>query len=205
MPPLQQPALVQLLECGFYCNNAHLSGESGTGDPTELALRISGAKAELVADGARRLVEIPFESSAKFMAVVVDIDDRRLLLVKGAPEVVVPMCSSALDDAAGSGELNPSAALETARTFARDALRTLGFAVKELPKDQADLGHADLQDMSFAGLQGMIDPPRQSAVKAVDLCKRAGIRTVMITGDHPETALAVASQLGIAANQVVTG
>ena len=205
MPPLQQPALMQLLECGFYCNNAHLGVGAGTGDPTELALRISSAKAELVADGARRLVEIPFESSAKFMAVLVDRDDRRILLVKGAPEVVVPMCSTELDSAAGSVELNASAALEGARTFARDALRTLGFAVKEFPRDQDELGHADLQKMSFVGLQGMIDPPRQSAIIAVEQCKQAGIRTVMITGDHPETALAVASQLGIAANQVVTG
>ena len=65
MPPQTQPALMQLLECGFHCNNAHLSGAGGTGDPTELALRISGAKAELVADGVRRLDEIPFESAAK--------------------------------------------------------------------------------------------------------------------------------------------
>lgn len=205
MPPRQQPALMQILECGFHCNNAHLSGGAGTGDPTELALRISGAKAELVADGARRLVEIPFESSAKFMAVLVDTDDRRILLVKGAPEVLVPMCSTALNANADTVELNHSAELEVARTFARDALRTLGFAVKEFPKDQDELGHSDLQKMCFVGLQGMIDPPRQAAVRAVEQCKRAGIRTVMITGDHPETALAVASQLGIAANRVITG
>ena len=203
--PQRQPALMQLLECGSNCNNAQLSGAAGTGDPTELALRISGAKAELVADGVRRLEEIPFESSAKYMAVLVDTGDRRILLVKGAPEVVVPMCSNALDQDAHPVELSNTATLEMARTFARDALRTLGFAVKELPADHDDLRHADLHNMSFAGLQGMIDPPRQSAVRAVDECKRAGIRTVMITGDHPDTALAVASQLGIVANQVIKG
>ena len=205
VPPQHNPALMQLLECGFHCNNAHLSGTGGTGDPTELALRISGAKAELVADGARRLEEIPFESSAKYMAVLVATGDRRILLVKGAPEMVVPMCSNGLDPDGQPVDLSTDATLEIARSFARDALRTLGFAVREMPPDHDDLSHADLCDMSFVGLQGMIDPPRQSAIEAVEQCKLAGIRTVMITGDHPDTALAVASQLGIAANQVVIG
>ena len=205
MTPGQQPALLQLLKCGFHCNNAHLSGTAGTGDPTELALRISGAKAELVADGVRRLAEIPFESTAKYMAVLVETDDRPLVLVKGAPEVVVPMCSRTFDAHGHSAEFDKDAALATARTFARDALRTLGFAVKELPPDQVDLSHTDLRNMSYSGLQGMIDPPRQSAVRAVAQCKRAGIRTVMITGDHPDTAQAVARQLGIVPDQVVMG
>jgi len=203
--PREQPALMQLLRCGFNCNNAHLSGEGGTGDPTELALRISGAKAELVVDGVQRLEEIPFDSGARYMAVLVDIRDKRWVLVKGAPEVVVPMCTSTMDPAGEIVTFDPDAALGTAQTFARDALRTLGFAVRELPADQNDLRHEDLTQMCFAGLQGMIDPPKQSAIEAVAQCKRAGIRTVMITGDHPDTALAVARQLGIDSARVVTG
>jgi magnesium-transporting ATPase (P-type) len=205
VPPGDQPALLQLLNCGFYCNNAHLSGTGGTGDPTELALRISGAKAELVVDGVQRLVEIPFDSSAKYMAVLVETNGRRLVLVKGAPEVLVPMCSAEPDAA---GQLRPfdgAEALATARLFARDALRTLGFAVKELPPDQDGLCHEDLHGLCFAGLQGMIDPPKRSAIEAISQCGEAGIRTVMITGDHPDTAQAVARQLGIAADRVVTG
>ena len=205
VPPLQEPALMQLLECGFNCNNAHLSGAGGTGDPTELALRISGAKAELISDGVHRLEEIPFDSGSKYMAVLVETAGQRLVLLKGAPEVVVQMCSSALDASGTARAFDPDSGLYTAKLFARDALRTLGFAVKELRGDQADLSHDDLQGMCFAGLQGMIDPPKKSAIEAVEQCKGAGIRTIMITGDHPDTAQAVARQLGIAAERVITG
>jgi len=202
---LQDQSLLALLQCGFYCNNAHLNAEGGTGDPTELALRISGAKAELVVDGVQRLEEIPFDSTSKYMAVLVDMNGRRLALVKGAPEVVVGMCDSMLDSNGQPSAFDPDAALQTARDFAGDALRTLAFAWRELPADHADLLHHDLGGMCFLGLQGMIDPPRQSAIDAVLKCKSAGIRTVMITGDHPATARAVAAQLGLRAEQAVTG
>ena len=205
VPPASRPALMRLLECGFYCNNARLSGESGTGDPTELALRISGAKAELVVDGLRRIEEIPFESAAKYMAILVESGSRRVILVKGAPEVVVRMCGSALDEQGDAVPLDQAAELAMASTFAKDALRTLGFAAKELPPGTNDLRHTDLNDMSYLGLQGMIDPPRQSAIDAVRQCKSAGIRTVMITGDHPDTAQAVARQLGIDTDRVMKG
>ena len=204
-PPRQQPALMQVLECGFYCNNAHLSGKGGTGDPTELALRISGAKSELVVDGVQRLEEIPFDSGAKYMAVLVETEGRRLILAKGAPEVIVQMCGSTLDVQGSTQPFERRTALYTAQLFARDALRTLGFAVKELPAGEGDLRHEDLANMCFVGLQGMIDPPKHSAIEAVEQCRGAGIRTVMITGDHPDTAQAVARQLGIDADRVVTG
>jgi magnesium-transporting ATPase (P-type) len=203
--PLERPELMQLLECGFHCNNAHLSGKSGTGDPTELALRISGAKAKLIADGVRRMEEIPFDSGSKYMAVLIDANNRRSILVKGAPEIILPMCSSTFGPDCSLVSLGEAAELTTASTFAREALRTLGFAVKEMPPDTRDLRHADLTDMTYLGLQGMIDPPRQSAIEAVRLCGKAGIRTIMITGDHPDTAQAVARQLDIVADRVVTG
>jgi magnesium-transporting ATPase (P-type) len=205
IPPQEAPALLQLLKCGFYCNNAHLSGGGGTGDPTELALRISGAKAGLVVDGVYRHMEIPFDSSTKYMAVLVESEGRRLILAKGAPEVIVQMCASEPDAAGTARAFDSNATLQIARLFARDSLRTLAFAVKELPPDHSDLGHEDLQGMCFAGLQGMIDPPKASAIQAIAQCKQAGIRAVMITGDHPDTALAVARQLGISAERVLTG
>ncbi len=203
--PKTQPALMALLQCGFYCNNARLGAEGGVGDPTELALRISGAKAEIVADGEQRLAEIPFDSSAKYMAAFVEIDGRRMLLVKGAPEVIVPVCSTMRDAEGNPRDLDRDSELAVASAFAKDALRTLGFAMRELAADASDLRHEDLTDMEFLGFQGMIDPPRESAIEAVRQCKRAGIRTVMITGDHPETALAVARQLDIDTSRVVTG
>jgi len=205
VPPLQQPALRQLLECGFFCNNAHLSGEGGTGDPTELALRISGAKAELVVDGEHRLLEIPFESASKYMAVLVEMGGRRLILAKGAPEVIVQMCATELDATGQPRACDREHALQSAQSFARDALRTLGFAIREMSREHTGLAHEDLRDMCFVGLQGMIDPPKRSAIEAIGQCREAGIRTVMITGDHPDTAQAVARQLGIEAGQAVTG
>ncbi len=188
-----------------HCNNAHLSGEGGTGDPTELALRISGAKAELVVDGVHRLVEIPFDSSAKYMAVLVDDGNRRQVMVTGAPERVIEMCASQLTETGDVVGLDKDAALATARSFARDALRTLAFAIKTAPADSTGLQQDQLDDLCFVGLQGMIDPPRESAVQAVSQCRQAGIRTVMITGDHPDTAQAVATQLGIDSHRVLTG
>jgi calcium-translocating P-type ATPase len=204
-PPRDEPALSALLYCGFHCNNAHLGATHGTGDPTELALRVSGAKSELVAEGVLRLEEIPFDSSVRFMAVLVKTGDRHLILLKGAPEVVVPLCTGTLDAHGEVAEFDPGEALRTAGGFAGDALRTLAFAQRELPSGQVDLRHEELTGMCFLGLQGMIDPPRESAVSAVAKCKAAGIRTVMITGDHPDTAQAVARQLGLQSQRVVTG
>ncbi len=203
--PIEKTALMQLLNCGFNCNNAHLSGAGGTGDPTELALRISGAKSEIVADGVQRMVEIPFDSSVKYMAVLVDECGKRTLLVKGAPEVVVQMCTLETDPAGGTRPLDRATALATAKSFASDALRTLGFAVREFSAEHGSLAPEDLKEMCFVGLQGMIDPPKQSAITAIGDCRTAGIRTVMITGDHPDTAQAVARQLTIEADRVMTG
>jgi calcium-translocating P-type ATPase len=201
-----QSALIRLLEAGFYCNNAHLTGEGGgIGDPTETALKVSGTKMGLVTDGCHRIKEIPFDSSTKYMAVLTEKDGERIIFAKGAPEVLVEMCSSGLDQHGNSCPFDKHAALVNARTFAGDALRTLGFACKQAAVDSGDLLHDDLHGMTFVGLQGMIDPPKQSAVDAVKTCKSAGIRTVMITGDHPDTAQAVAQQLGISAGKVITG
>ncbi len=204
-PPQSRPALLSLLKCGFECNNAHLSGSGGTGDPTELALRISGAKAELVPGVNQRLEEIPFDSSTKYMAVLVEAEGKRIALIKGAPEVVSAMCTTALNAEGETIPFNADEVLATAKSFATDALRTLGFAAKELPADTSELSVSQLTDLTFVGLQGMIDPPKQSAIEAVAQCKKAGIRTVMITGDHPDTAQAVARQLGIDAEEVLTG
>ena len=200
--------LYQLLEVGYHCNNAHLRNEGGiVGDPTEGALKVSAAKADIVEDEAHRLEEIPFDSGSKYMAVLVDIDNKgeRYIFVKGAPESVLGMCTKMQDGGGNEIPLDEEAVLATAKSFAEDALRTLGFAFKRVAPDCIDLSHSDLTGLTFAGLQGMIDPPKTTAITAVNQCKTAGIRTVMVTGDHPDTARAVAKQLGIAADRVVTG
>lgn len=202
---MDQPALHRLLQAGYHCNNARVRGGEALGDPTEVALRVAGIKGGLVDGGERRLAEMPFDSSVKFMAVLLEQGGERWMYVKGAPEVVLGMCSAELDAAGDSRPLEKDRALEKAGCFASDALRTLGFAGKKLESDIQDLRAEDLQGLCFFGLQGMIDPPKASAIEAVAACRRAGIRTVMITGDHPDTAQAVARQLGIAAQRVMTG
>ncbi len=216
--PEEDLPLHRLLSCGFHCNNSQVtvhsptqsaSGDSDgdathTGDPTELALKISGLKGNLEAEGASRLVEIPFESLTKYMAVLVQ-NKHRYIYVKGAPEVIGGMCSTMLDASGQAIPYTADAVHGAAHDFASGALRTLGFAFKCVDDSVNDLTHADLTDLTFVGLQGLIDPPKQSAIDAVALCKRAGIRTVMITGDHPDTAQAVGAQLGIVSERVVTG
>ena len=134
----------KLLESGFHCNNAHLSGKGGTGDPTELALRISGAKAKLVVDGVHRLVEIPFDSSAKYMAVLVDMAGGRHVLVKGAPEQVIAMCDHTWTRPAVNPAFDPHRGTGDRQDFAMDALRTLAFAMKPVGPDADGLTHDDL-------------------------------------------------------------
>jgi len=109
------------------------------------------------------------------------------------------------DEAGAMLALNTEEYLAVAKDFASQALRTLGFAFKEVEREHRDLLHDDLHEMTFGGLQGMIDPPKASAIEAVRKCQTAGIRTVMVTGDHPDTAQAVAGKLGIMAQGVVTG
>ncbi len=198
--------LVQLLKIGFYCNNAYLqNGSSGLGDPTELALKVSGAKAGLKDSDGRRLQEIPFSSETKYMAILEEIDGKRYILVKGAPEVILNMCAVSMKESGEEKVLDENEFLDVAKGFASRALRTLGFAFKEVPVDKNNLTSEDLADLCFAGLQGMIDPPKQSAIDAVADCSSAGIRTIMVTGDHPLTAKAVAAQLGIPAEWVISG
>ena len=116
--------------------------------------------------------------------------------MKGSPERVLQMCHSQLIDSSIES-LRSEEILGRADEMARDALRVLGMAYKTVPKDKALLYPEDLMGLIFLGLQGMIDPPREEAIEAVKKCKTAGVRAVMITGDHAQTAKAIAQQLGI--------
>jgi len=200
-----QPALRALLTAGYHCNNARVHGGVNFGDPTEVALRVAAIKGGVQAAGVRRIEEMPFDSSVKYMAILVELNGERHLFVKGAPEVILGMCDHQRNAAGDEVPLDAASASAHASRFAREALRTLGFAGRRLDAGHADLRVDDLQGLTFLGLQGMIDPPKASAIEAVAACRRAGIRTVMITGDHPDTAQAVARQLGIDAQEVLTG
>lgn len=206
----KQPLLLQVLRIGLLCNESDVYEEEGTykidGDPTEGALIISALKAGLNPDEEREnFVQtgiIPFESERGYMATLHDRGGKKMIFMKGAPERVLEACS-----AAAFGALNREEILERARDIAAEGLRVLAMAFREVSPEQEGLDHRDIREMTFAGLQGMIDPPRPEAIEAVEGCRRAGIRVVMITGDHAVTAKAIAKsmRLGAAEPEVVTG
>ncbi|MFN8204383.1 MAG: HAD-IC family P-type ATPase [Solirubrobacteraceae bacterium] len=203
-----EPLRMALL-AGALCNEAAVIAPEGaaefevTGDPTEIALLIAAAKAGLyvdeLTDELPRTGDIPFDSETRYAASFHQQGDATLVLVKGAPERVLDMCATA----AGGLALDRRAVLEAAHALARRGLRVLAMAYAQRPGGHRD----DARDLVFAGLQGMMDPPREEAHAAVTACRRAGIRPLMITGDHAATALAIARQLGIAGedDRVLTG
>ena len=206
--PLQESDLVQTLRAGLLCNNADLKQTDGRyeilGDPTEGALVVSAIKAG-VTDRFPRLDEVPFESQERYMATLHQDREENVIYVKGSPERILGMSQSQLVE----GSIRP---LETEAIFSRvdemaqEALRVLGLAYKRVPTSKISFTSEDLEGLVFLGLQGMIDPPREEAIEAVAKCKRAGIRVVMITGDHARTAQAIAGQLGIGnGSEVLTG
>jgi Ca2+-transporting ATPase len=177
------------------------------GDPTEGALVVAAAKAgirKLELDKTYpRVNEIPFTSETKRMTTLHKMDEKIVAFSKGAPEILIESCTHQLT---GHGEVALDSAgkeriLEVARQMASEALRVLAVTYRS----DAKVESAE-QDMTFLGLLGMIDPPRPEAKQAIQTCEDAGIKVVMITGDHPLTARAVASELGLLKNgRVVTG
>ncbi len=205
--PGENSSLALLLRIGLLCNESDLYEEEGRfrvdGDPTEGALIVSAVKGGMRPEEEKDLYPqvdiVPFESERGFMATLHEHEGKKLIFVKGAPERIVEMCGAGAD-----GEES----LARATAFAEKGLRVLAFAWKEAPADKDELSHHDVESgLVFAGLQGMIDPPRPEAIEAVAGCKRAGMRVVMITGDHAVTAQAIGRQLGIIADgeEVLSG
>jgi len=197
-PAQETRELVETLIAGYLCNNAALekdeNGYSIKGDPTEGALIVSAAKAG-IAKNLPRLDAIPFEPEQQYMATLHQAEEN-IIYVKGSPERVLGMCRNQLMD----GEIEPLESeqiLGKADEMASDALRVLAMAYKCVDSAKTSLNPQDIEDLTFLGLQGMIDPPREEAIEAVRKCKKAGIRSVMITGDHVQTAKAIARQLEI--------
>lgn len=200
--PASPIELSSILTAGMLCNNASLLETGGiTGDPTEAALLVSATKGK-VSTHHERLFEIPFTSERKMMSVVVKIDSKYLLYTKGAPEVVLAHCDHQISDA------EKQAVLKTTQDMSTKALRTLGFAYRELTeqeaKEAATLGAKLEQGLTFLGIQGMMDPPRDEVKELITACNNSGIRVIMITGDHIETAKAVAHEIGIS-GEAMTG
>ena len=221
--PLSEPGLCELLRIGACCNDARLirSGEEGgrtlwrmVGDPTEGALLALAAKGgldlEALAAEAPRVAEVPFTAERKRMMTVHRLPDGRIVgYVKGAPEGVLAQSDRILEQ----GVVRPLTAADRERILAVNeqmaaaALRVLGMAYREFESLPAQVEEADEQGLIFVGLAGMIDPSRREVAPAVAMAKQAGIRTVMITGDYPNTARAIAESIGLLepGHQVLTG
>ncbi len=200
-----------LLETLVGCNDAYLVEESGVwkaiGDPTEAALLAAGAKLGIRREDLERerprVRTWPFDSERKRMSVArKQPGGEAQLLVKGAPDVLLERCTRflGLDGPRPLGAVEREAIVAAHAALTGRALRVLGAARRELEPEELGVDDPETleRDLLFVGLTGMYDPPRPEARRAVGLCREAGIRVVMITGDHPRTALAVARELDIA-------
>jgi Ca2+-transporting ATPase len=206
-------ALATLLRAGALASDARVEQRNGSGtwevkgDPTEGALVVAAAKAGLNKPALdaefSRVFEIPFTAETKRMTTLHQTPDGVVAYAKGAPEVIVQSCSMLLTETGLEtlDETRRTDVLERARQMAAEALRVLAVAYKP----QATEKDAE-SNMTLLGLAGMIDPPRAEAKDAVRQCEEAGIKVIMITGDHPLTAKAVAEELGLSKNgRVVSG
>ena len=190
---------------GMLCNDTKIS-ENGalTGDPTETALVDIAFKlgfTKSIYETMPRVDEIPFDSERKLMTTVHKVNDKYIVFTKGGIDELLAICNSHVEDGKHSKDLEgfKSRINEVNELMAKDALRVLGFAYKEL--DHKPTKEELENNLCFVGMYGMIDPPREEAKVAVEKCKAAGIKTVMITGDHKATATAIAKKLGILENE----
>ncbi|MEM2104064.1 MAG: calcium-translocating P-type ATPase, PMCA-type [Candidatus Bathyarchaeia archaeon] len=194
-----------LLMCSTLCSNASFNGNTIVGDPTEGALIVAAAKAGIrkvdVESEYPRVGEIPFSSERKRMTTIhKSPDGRYIAITKGSPETVLQLCNRLYYDG-GEVKLARSDRDLISREneeMAGQALRVLAVAYKVLPNANGGYAEDNVErDMVFVGLAGMIDPPREEAKESVRLCRKAGIKVVMITGDHKLTAIAIAREIGI--------
>lgn len=221
--PLKDAGLFYALLIATLCNNASLDGEKDTaksggrsfgGNPTEAALLICAAKAGLrkkkLERDYPRVEEFPFSADKKIMSVLCRHAGEDLLMVKGAPERVLEICTAVMEQ----GEIKKlddkkrGQILGQVELMAADALRTIAVACRKLPAFQPGMGRESMErELVFYGFFGLIDPPRPRIQEAIASCRKAGIQVVMITGDHRNTALAIARQLNMLrpGGTVVTG
>lgn len=205
----EEKALQQLLMFGLLCNHAEIVQKNDEyiidGDPTEGALLVAAMKAGYDRNTLLKQFEIvnefPFDSSRKMMSIVVkDQSGKQFIVTKGAPDVLIGVCESVLWDNRTQYFTNDSrlTVQNTINELASQALRTIAVGYKQIPENTVVLHENEAEkDLTLIGLQGMIDPPRPEVKQAVKECRDAGIKTVMITGDHVITAKAIAKQLGI--------
>ena len=199
------PALAKTLEGAALCNDASYrkSEKQMIGDPTEGALLVAAEKFGISSEGIKaqypRIQEIPFDSDRKLMSTFHQIGGSVTMYTKGAPDEILRRCTMIYDD----GQVRPiknddrDRIIKVNEDYAKNALRVLGVAFKEMPEVLSTDSDIAEQQMIFTGLLAMIDPPREEVKDAIEVCKRAGVQVKMITGDHKVTASAIAEQIGI--------
>ncbi|WP_455331175.1 cation-transporting P-type ATPase [Exiguobacterium profundum] len=195
-------SMIDLLTVGKTCNDAQLNEEDGdwviNGDPTEACLLTVAEKAERPIERLKVISKIPFDSEYKYMATLVDYKGERMIFVKGAPDRLFYMASSE--------DFKQDYWDEKRKEIADRGQRVLGAGLKRVDSSKASIDHEDVEDgLTFLGLFGIVDPPRQEAIDAVAACRDAGIRIKMITGDHKDTAVAIAKELGMEVEGALEG
>jgi len=216
--PGSEPPLALLLRIGTLCNDALLTTRDDDeccdifGDPTEGALLVAATKAgmnkEKLEKTFPRLDEIPFQSEKQYMATMHPRNGGKVVYVKGAVERLLSQSKYIMK---GNGvvtlaEADVQTILEANASLTKQALRVIATAYAEFPSELEDLKDEDIRgNLVFVGLAGMADPPREETKEAVRLCQQAGIKVVMITGDHKLTAESIAHQLGLPPGKAVTG
>ncbi len=206
-----EPVFEKLVQCVWACNDSQLSKkEDGewnlVGTATEGALLTLAYKAGLTGFNPKRVDSIPFESDNKYMATLNQYEDKNYIFLKGAPEKVLAMCQKQLT-LSGESEIDQNYWEKQMNAIAQEGERLLAAAYGEVDPTQDSLTQDSLnENLVFLGLFGIIDPPREEVLAAIEECKEAGIRVIMITGDHVVTAQAIAQKLGIDDNkEAITG
>jgi P-type Ca2+ transporter type 2C len=206
--PLENAALKRLLEIAAYSNNSSIKHDVKTddyelaGDPTEGALLVLAAKAGIKfksSDGLKKIDDLPFNSKLKLRASLLEISGEKFLFVIGAPEKILDI-SNAIASESKEDSLNTSIRKELKDgmdAWSADAMRVIGLAYKKMPDSTEKIDEDAINDLVFSGFTGMIDPPRPNTKEAVLQCKSAGVRVIMATGDHINTAIAIAKAVGI--------
>ncbi|MDD2742583.1 MAG: cation-transporting P-type ATPase [Rhodocyclaceae bacterium] len=213
----EQPALIEgaLREClvaGALCNDASLAraGQQWkiTGDPTEAALLVVARKGGLDEHTLQTLLprtnELPFDANRQYMVTAHRSEGEQIVYFKGALERLLPLCVDQLGANGQPGLLDPKAVEAMAHSFATQGLRVL-LVARQFLGPNSPLTVTNAPALTLLGLVGMIDPPRKAAISAIRHCHSAGIKVKMITGDHAVTAQAIAAQVGLAAERVMTG
>ena len=202
-----------LFDAIIHCHNAKRVRQSDgrptvTGDPTEVALvEFAQNHGLLHQEPMPRMGELPFDADRKRMSTIHWREGRLVAFVKGAPESLVPLCNQMLHHNALSpiSQEDRLRIMAQSRTFARKAYRVLAVAMRDIEQgiEKLDIDQVE-QHLTFLGLVAMMDPPRHEVPEAIARCRQAGVRTIMITGDHPLTALAIARQIGLATEESQT-